>query len=124
MILNIILQVVCAFMWFWFGVTTCNLYMKKDEMKKKEESLDTYTIYEVIKARGSEFILQGLYDGKIKRQGIKSLDDQIMDSLRKHAGDGVRHIACGFAVTRKCYSGEICLTILDNDFTNIVSFFI
>ena len=123
MILKIILQIVCAFLWFWCGVAACVNYMKKEEMKK-EESLGSYTIYGIIKARGSDFILQGLYDGTIECQSTKSIEDQIMDSLKKHAGDGAKQITCGFAVTRKCYDGQTCLTIFTRDFKNIISFFI
>ena len=121
--LKIILKILCAFLWFWCGVTACVIYMKKEDMKK-EESWGSYTIYGIIKARGSDFILQGLYDGMVECQSPKSIEDQIMDSLQKHAGDGAKQFTCGFAVTRKCYDGQTCLTIFNNDFTNIASFFI
>lgn len=123
MFLKIILQILCAFLWFWNGVAAYYLYMKKQEMKK-EESLGSYTIYGIIKASGSEFILQGLYDGTVECLSPKPIEEQIMDSLQKHAGDGAKQFTCGFAVTRKCYDGQTCLTIFTSDFKNIVSFFI
>lgn len=34
MIMKIIMQVVCAFLWFWNGVAVWDLYMKKEYYKK------------------------------------------------------------------------------------------
>ena len=123
MILKIIMNVICAICWFLTGVFVHDNCVRYKE-KEKEESWGSYTIYGIIKGRGSDFILQGLYDGEVIPQSAMTIEDQIMDSLQKHAGDGARQLTCGYAVTRKCYDGQTCLTIFTIDFKNFVSFFL
>lgn len=56
MILKVILQVICAFLWFWASAVVCVLYSKKNGVKKEKESYSSYMAYGITKGRGYDFI--------------------------------------------------------------------
>ena len=87
MFLKIIMQIVCAFLWFWCGVAAYYLYMKKQEMKKSmQESnvvrvIPNYWLFYIDRGFHQERILSKFYNGVMKLP-TQMCEEEFANSIR------------------------------------------
>lgn len=87
MILKIILQVICCFVLFCYGVSAYYLYMKKQEMKKSMQDsnvvriIPNYWLFYIDRGFHQDRILSKFYTGVMKLPSYKR-EEEFASSIR------------------------------------------